>query len=62
MPKRKNGCRGLQRLIDKFRNEFQRPENTKFYSETDYNSAERKYVKLCLQGKFEFFDAKGSKP
>jgi hypothetical protein len=57
----KKGCRGLQRLVEKFRNEFNRPENTNFYSETDYKEAERKYVKLCLEGKFEFYDAKGSK-
>lgn len=49
----KKGCHGLQRLINKFRREFKRPENTKFYSEKDYKEAERKYVKLCLQGKPE---------
>jgi hypothetical protein len=62
MPERKNGCRGLQRLVEKFRSEFKRQENTNFYSETDYKTAERKFIKLCLEGKFEFYDVKGSKP
>jgi hypothetical protein len=53
MARGKNGCKGLNRLVEKFRNEFKRPENTKFYSEKDYKAAERKYVKLCLQGKSE---------
>lgn len=62
MPKRKNGCRGMQRLVGKFRKEFNRPENTNFYSETDYKAAERKFIKLCLEGKFEFYGAKETKP
>jgi hypothetical protein len=62
MARKKKGYRGLQRLIEKFRNEFKRPENTDFYSETDYKAAEREYVKLCLEGKFEFYNAKGNKP
>lgn len=41
---------GLHRLIGKFRNEFQRPENTDFYSEADYKVAERKYIKHRLNG------------
>lgn len=61
MPESKNGCRGLQRLIKKFRYEFKRPENLNFYSEADYKEAERKYIKLCLTGKFESHHAKGSK-
>jgi hypothetical protein len=51
MAEGKKDCRGLQRLIERFRNEFKRPENTNFYLETDYKQAERKYVKLCLKGK-----------
>jgi hypothetical protein len=62
MPKPKNGCRGLQRLVEKFRHEFNRPGNTNFYSATDYKAAERKFIKLCLEGKFEFCSAKESKP
>jgi hypothetical protein len=54
----KNDGSGLRRLIQKFRNEFKRPENTEFYSEKDFKEAERKYVKFCLSGKLESDDTK----
>ena len=31
-----NNDKGIQLLIQKFRNEFKRPENINFYSENDY--------------------------
>jgi hypothetical protein len=50
------GSQGLNRLVQKFRSEFRRPENTNFYTEKDYKKAERKYIKLCLKGKLKSFD------
>lgn len=47
------GRQGLNRLIKKLRDEFKRPENTRYYSKKDYREAERKYIKFCLQGKAE---------
>jgi hypothetical protein len=49
MDDRSQGNQGLQKLIEKFRHEFERPENTNFYSETDYRDAERKYIKHRLR-------------
>lgn len=42
--------KGIRLLIQKYRNEFRRPENIDFYSEKDYKDAEKKIVKLCLAG------------
>ncbi len=41
---------GLEQLVDKFRSEFRRPENTDHYTHVDYREAERKYIKFCLNG------------
>ena len=41
---------GIQRLVEKYRQEFRRPENLDFYSVRAYKEAERKYVKFCLSG------------
>ncbi|MEJ2168308.1 MAG: hypothetical protein P8X90_22550 [Desulfobacterales bacterium] len=53
MHSRNRGRRGLNRLVTKLRDEFKRPENTRYYSKKDYRKAERKYIKFCLQGKTE---------
>jgi hypothetical protein len=45
--------KGLQQLIQKYIYEFRRPENTDFYSETDYRDAERKYIKHRLTGRVD---------
>ena len=50
MGKLSNNDKGIQLLIQKFRNEFKRPENINFYSENDYKEAEKKFVKHCLTG------------
>ena len=42
---------GMAQLIRKFREEFRCPENTEFYSESDYREAERKYIKHRLTGR-----------
>lgn len=39
---------GLKLLVEKYRKEFQIPENLKFYSEKNYKIAERKYLKYAL--------------
>lgn len=41
---------GIKLLIEKYRDEFRRPENTDYYTEQDYKEAERKFVKFCLLG------------
>ena len=35
---------GLKRLVEKYRQEFQQPENTSHYSEQDYAAAEKRYI------------------
>jgi hypothetical protein len=39
---------GLKLLVEKYRKEFQIPENLNFYSEKKYKIAERKYLKYAL--------------
>jgi len=41
---------GIRLLIQKFRNEFRRPENIDYYTENDFKEAEKKFVKFCLTG------------
>ena len=48
-----NTNEGIRLLVQKCREEFRLAENTDFYSEKDYKDAERKFVKLCLRGKFK---------
>jgi hypothetical protein len=45
---------GIELLVEKCRNEFRRPENTDYYAQEDYKEAERKFVKFCLNGNFEY--------
>lgn len=45
------GCdNGLEQLVEKWRIEFRRPENTNHYTKADYKEAERKFVKYRLNG------------
>jgi hypothetical protein len=39
---------GMRRLLKKYRNMFQIPENLNHYSEADYKIAERKFLKYAL--------------
>ena len=39
---------GLKLLVEKYRKEFQIPENLNFYSEKNYKITERKYLKYAL--------------
>ena len=49
-----DGCTsGLEQLVEKWRIEFRRPENTDHYAKADYKEAERKFVKFCLLGNSE---------
>jgi hypothetical protein len=48
-----NTNEGIRLLVQRCREEFRLPENADYYSENDCNKAERKFVKLCLRGKFK---------
>ena len=39
---------GRKRLIVKFKEEFQRPENLKYYSKQDFMKAQKRYVTYRL--------------
>lgn len=41
---------GIKRMVEKYRDEFRRAENTEHYRPGDYKKAERKYIKYCLEG------------
>lgn len=45
----KNKENGLKLLVNECRKQFRIPENENFYSEDDYLSAEKQFVKLCLR-------------
>jgi hypothetical protein len=40
---------GMDRLVEKYRRQFRIPENYDHYSEDDYQSAERQYLRFCLK-------------
>ena len=44
---------GIRLLVEKCRLRFQLPENKEHYTKEDYKEAERRYVKLCLNGAAE---------
>jgi hypothetical protein len=39
---------GIQVLVEKYREMFRIPENLNYYSEEDYQAAERKFLKYAL--------------
>jgi len=39
---------GLECLLDRFRNSFRIPENLNHYSKEDFQLAEKKYIKYCI--------------
>jgi hypothetical protein len=41
---------GIELLVERYRKDFRRPENTDHYTENDYKEAERKFIKFCLYG------------
>jgi hypothetical protein len=44
-----NRTTGIKFLIRKYKNQFNIPENLNHYSEMDFQKAEKRYVKYCLQ-------------
>lgn len=40
---------GIGRLVEKYRRQFRIPENYEYYSEDDYQLAERQYLRFCLK-------------
>jgi len=48
MKKDAKGNTGIQLLLKKYRNTFRIPENLRYYSETDYKIAERKFLKYAF--------------
>jgi hypothetical protein len=50
MSKDHGTTQGIELLLEKYRDEFRRPENTDYYAADDYKEAERKFIKLCLFG------------
>lgn len=46
--KESEGTQGLQRLVQKYKEEFKQPENTQYYSEEDYAAAQKRYVSFRL--------------
>jgi hypothetical protein len=45
--------KGIQMMLTRYKKIFRIPENTDYYSETDFKIAEKKFLKLVLQrGKY----------
>ncbi len=45
--------KGIQMMLTRYKKIFRVPENTDYYSETDFKIAEKKFLKFVLQqGKF----------
>jgi len=49
MERNANRTTAIKSLIRKYKNQFNIPENLNYYSEMDYQKAEKRYVKYCLQ-------------
>ena len=45
---------GLKLLIKKYKTHFEIPENTNFYSKSDYLLAEKKFLKFALTGRYDW--------
>ncbi|MBC2734610.1 MAG: hypothetical protein HF981_09655 [Desulfobacteraceae bacterium] len=39
---------GLDRIVDRYRQQFRIPENLDHYSDNDLHEAERQYLRFCL--------------
>jgi hypothetical protein len=39
---------GAKLLVNKYKNNFRIPENINYYSKADYERAEKKYLRFCL--------------
>lgn len=40
--------KGIDRIVEKYRQQFRVPENLDHYSENDFHEAERQYLRYCL--------------
>ena len=49
MKEKSTNVSGIKRLLRKYRNIFQIPENLNHYSDEDYKIAERKFLKYALE-------------
>ena len=50
MEKTSKKLTGIELMIEKYREIFRIPENLRHYSETDFRTAERKFLKWALGG------------
>ena len=39
---------GIDRIVDRYRQQFRVPENLDHYSDNDFHDAERQYLRFCL--------------
>jgi len=44
-----NGANGIQRLVEKYKQDFRISENLEYYAIEDFARAERGYVQFCLK-------------
>jgi hypothetical protein len=44
-----NPGEGMRRIVKNIRKQFRIPENLNHYTEADFQEAEKKYLKFCLQ-------------
>jgi hypothetical protein len=51
MKKQTGRSSGIELLVKKYKEAFRISENTDHYSESDYQTAERKYLKYALTGR-----------
>ncbi len=49
MENKNPGNTGIKRLVEHYRQYFRIPENLDHYSDEDYKSAEKKFVKFALE-------------
>ena len=55
MEKGQSKTTGIKSLIKEYKDQFDIPENRSHYSRIDYQEAEKRYVKHCLQnGRCQF--------
>jgi hypothetical protein len=48
MDQRRMKINGIELIIKKYKKEFRIPENLNYYSEEDYQKAEKQFIRFCL--------------
>jgi len=48
MDQRRVKTNGIKLIIKKYKKEFRIPENLNYYSEEDYQKAEKQFIRFCL--------------